>query len=289
MASTLLIANAGAGTDNDRLTGLADALPGDVERVALRSGDDLPARVRDAKQAVERIVLCGGDGTVNWALDALLDAERPVGLIPSGTANDLARSLGIPDDPWQAIEIIRDGHQRKIDVARANGKSFINALGIGLGPLTTRAMDSDEKAKLGVGAYFLGLIRALRRAPHFEARIRSEDDVRQGRFLQITIANGIHYGGGMTVSAQARLDDGRLDVLLVRASSRWQLLANALRFKTGWTDNSELLDHWQCRSIEVETTPDLDVTADGEFLLRTPLKCEILPQALTLFAPETGQ
>jgi diacylglycerol kinase family enzyme len=90
----------------------------------------------------------------------------------------------------------------------------------------------------------------------------------------------------MTVSDRARLDDARLDVLLVRARSRGRLLANALRFKTGFVENSEILDHWQCRRLTVETDPALEVTADGEFLTHSPLECEVIPGALTLLAPK---
>ncbi len=286
MPETLLITNTVSGSEDGPLTELSEALAGRVRILALGPDDDLPARIREAGSEVERIVLHGGDGTVNWALDALLDVDRPVGLIPAGTANDLARSLGLPADPLAAVEIINRGHQRRIDIARVNGISFVNALGIGLGPRTTRAMESDEKSRFGVGAYFLGLLRALRRVPRFRARIESEDREREGRFVQLTVANGIHYGGGMTVSRQARLDDGHLDVLLVGVRSRWQLLANAARFKTGLTENSKIFDHWQCRKLTIVTEPSLEVTADGEFLTHTPVDCEVIPKALTVFAPQ---
>lgn len=287
-STTLLVANAGSASDLGGAAELSRALTGPVQTHVLGAEDDLPACIREAGERIARIVLCGGDGTINWALDALLDAKRPIGLIPAGTANDLARSLGIPPDPRQAVEIINRGHRRRIDVARANDVSFVNALGIGLGPLTTRAMEGKEKATFGVGAYLLGLIRALRRIPRFSARVESGDRQCEGRFIQITVANGIHYGGGMTVSEHAQLDDGRLDVLLVRARSRWQLLANALRFKTGFTENSEVLEHWQCRTLKITTAHPLDITADGEFLTRTPVACDVLPEALTFFAPPTA-
>jgi len=285
--TTLLIANSFSGSGSDSLAEPLKQLQGEIQQIDLDQSDDLTARIRKAGSSVDRIVLCGGDGTINRALDALVDCGLPVGIIPTGTANDLARSLGIPADPSRAIEIINSGHQRPIDIARVNGISFINALGMGLGPLTTREMDSDEKATFGVGAYLLGLLRAMRKIPRFSARIESDEGVREGHFIQITIANGIHYGGGMTVSDQARLDDARLDVLLVRARSRWRLLANALKFKTGFVENSEVLDHWQCRRLRVETQPELEVTADGEFLTHTPLKCEVIPGALKLLAPRT--
>lgn len=285
MPKTLLIANTLSGSGQDSLSGPLKHLRGEIQQLRIDRADDLPAMIRKEAPAVEQIVICGGDGTINRALDALIDAGRPVGLIPTGTANDLARSLGIPVDPTQAIAIINSGQQRSVDIARVNGVSFINALGIGLGPRTTREMDGDEKARFGVGAYLLGLIRALRSLPQFSARIESDSLEREGRYVQITIANGIHYGGGMTVSERAHLDDGLLDVLLVKAKSRWRLFFNAIRFKTGVVENSKTLDHWQCRNIKINTGQELEVTADGEFLTRTPIECEVVPGALSLIAP----
>lgn len=285
MSRTLLIANSHSGSDGDSLSEALQQLQGSVETTWIEPSDDLPAKIREASPEVDRIIVCGGDGTVNRALDALVEAGLPVGLVPTGTANDLARSLGIPADPLQAMQIINNGHQRKIDIARVNGISFVNALGMGLGPETTREMDSDEKSTFGVGAYLLGLLRALRKIPRFNARIESDGLDRKGRYVQITVANGIHYGGGMTVSDQARLDDARLDVLLVKAKSRWKLFANGLKFKTGFVDNSEVLEHWQCRKIRIETDPALEVTADGEFLTQTPLTCEVIPGVLRILAP----
>lgn len=287
MSRTLLITNKHSGSGSDALSGPLQRLQGEIQQIQLDQTDHLPARIREAGSSVDRIVLCGGDGTINRALDALIDVGLPLGIIPTGTANDLARSLGIPADPTEAIEIINDGHQRSIDIARVNGISFVNALGVGLGPETTREMDSGEKSRFGVGAYLLGLSRAVQKTPHFSARIESDAGDREGRFIQITIANGVHYGGGMTVSNQARLDDARLDVLLVKAASRWRLLANALKFKTGFVDSSEELDHWQCRRLKLETRPELEVTADGEFLTRTPLECGVVPGALTIIAPRS--
>ncbi|OAB58814.1 hypothetical protein AY599_20095 [Leptolyngbya valderiana BDU 20041] len=262
------------------------SLDGDVVTIRLEEGDDLPELLRDRGKDVDRIVLCGGDGTVHWALDALMELDRPVGLIPSGTANDLARSLGIPEDPAQAVETINAGLHRSVDVARVGTTSFINAIGLGLGPKTTREMRSEEKSRWGVVSYLLGLFRALRSPPHFSARIRSEDRDLSGRFMQITVANGIHYGGGMTISDQARLDDGLLDVLLVEARSRWRLLANALRFRIGTVENSRILDHWQCRSVRIETDQRIEVTADGEFVASTPIECRVLQAALRVIAPD---
>lgn len=285
---TLLLTNPGSRSGDRDFEAFAERLRenGQIKLVRPEQAEALPAAIREHAGQVDRIVLGGGDGTVNLALDALLEVNLPVGLLPLGTANDLARSLEIPENVDEAINIILRGHLRKVDVARANDVSFINAIGIGMGPQMTRAMDSDTKSRFGVLAYLIALARVFRRQRDFAARLESDGGRHEGRYLQITVANGIHYGGGMTVAADARLDDGQLDVLLVRGQSRWSLLSNMLRMKLGQTRNADTLSHWRCSQLSIETEHELEVTADGEFLTCTPVECKIMPGALEFFAPE---
>lgn len=288
MTTSLLIINTGSRYGDSALSEPLQSLRGAVETVCPDNPESLPDLIRERAAEVDQIILCGGDGTINLALDALLEVNRPVGLIPTGTANDLARSLEIPTDPEQAVEIINAGHQRRSNVSRVNGVSFINAFGMGIGPQTTREMDDTEKSKFGALAYLLGLIRAQKAQTKFKATISSDTENHVGSFLQITVGNGIHYGGGMTISDKAELADGRLDVLLVKAQSRWKLLSHALRFKFGAFKHEETLVHWRCSQVEIETDRVLDITADGEFLTQTPAQCKVLSDTLNFFAPQVA-
>lgn len=285
--STLLITNPGSRSGGDDIDQAARTLQRDgrVEVIRPNRPRELPDAIRERGRDFDRIVLGGGDGTVNLALDALIDVDKPVGLLPLGTANDLARSLEIPHKLDRAVAVILAGHLRRLDAARVNDVSFINAIGIGLGPQMTREMDAESKSQLGVLAYLKGIVQALQRQRVFHARIQSEDRTREGEYVQITIANGIHYGGGMTVADDAKLDDGRLDVLLVPRQSHWSLLGNALRFRTGLTRAADTLSHWRCQELSVETEGTMDVTADGEFLTETPVECSVIRSCLSFYAP----
>lgn len=287
MASTLLITNPGSRSGGDDVDRAAQTLQRDgrVEVIRPNKPRELPDTIRERGRDFDRIVLGGGDGTVNLALDALIDVDKPIGLLPLGTANDLARSLEIPHKIDRAVEVILAGHLRRLDAARVNDVSFINAIGIGLGPHMTREMDAESKSQLGVLAYLKGIVQALQSQRVFHARIQSEERTREGEYVQITIANGIHYGGGMTVANDAKLDDGRLDVLLVPRQSHWSLLGNALRFRTGLTQAADTLSHWRCEELSIETTRTMDVTADGEFLAETPVECRIIRSCLSFYAP----
>jgi len=257
---------------------------GPVDVVRLEKPGALPEAIRQRGNQFDRIVLAGGDGTINLALDALLEIDMPVGILPLGTANDLARSLEIPRTLDGAVDVILAGHLSRIDASRVNNVSFINAIGIGMGPQMTREMDSESKSKLGVLAYFKGMVQVLKREHVFHARIKSEDHSSEGEYVQITIANGIHYGGGMTIAADARLNDGKLDVLLVPRQSRLSLLGNALQFRKGFT-RADSLTHWRCREVSIETDVTMEVTADGEFLTETPVECRVIPSCLSIYVP----
>ncbi len=285
--STLLIINAGSRSGGDDIDRATERLQedGPVEVVRPENPEVLPDAIRQRGSEFDRIVLAGGDGTINLALDALLEMDMPVGILPLGTANDLARSLDIPLTLDGAVDVILAGHLSRVDAARVNDVSFINAIGIGIGPQMTHEMDAESKSKLGVLAYVKGIVQVLKRERFFHARIKSDDRSSEGEYVQITIANGIHYGGGMTIAADARLNDGQLDVLLVPKQSRLSLLGNALQFRTGFTRAGDSLTHWRCREIDIETDVTMEVTADGEFLAETPVECRVIPSCLLIYAP----
>lgn len=285
--STLLITNPGSSSGDDEIDRAIERLQqaGPVDVVRPENAGALPEAIRQREDQFDRIVLGGGDGTINLALDALLEVDRPVGILPLGTANDLARSLDIPQKLDRAVDIILAGHLRRLDAGCVNDVSFINAIGIGMGPQMTHEMNTESKSQLGVLAYLKGIVQVLRRQRVFHARIESEERSREGVYIQITIANGIHYGGGMTIADDAKLDDGRLDVLLVPKQSHLSLLGNALRFRSGFTRATDTLIHWRCREISIETDATMDVTADGEFLTETPVECRIIPSCLSIYAP----
>lgn len=284
--ATLLITNPGSRSGSNDLGDVQRRLGvlGEVVTRCAESPEQLPQLIREYAANVDRVVIGGGDGTINLALDALIETDLPLGILPLGTANDLARSLEIPTNLEEAVKVILNERTRPIDVAQVNDRSFVNAIGMGLGPRMTRELDSQSKASLGVFAYPVGVARALRTEEYFNATVRADGRDYVQSCVQITVANGIHYGGGMTIAYDAKLDDGQLDVVLVHRQGRMGLLADALRLRSGETRTADNITHLRCSELTVETDAAMEVTGDGEPLTRTPIHCRSRRHALRVYA-----
>ena len=241
--------------------------------------------IRAHAAEVDRVVLAGGDGTMNAAAPALLDTGLPFAIIPLGTGNDLARTLGIPEDPAEAARVAAGGNLRAIDVGLANGVPFFNVASIGFGVDLTRALTGDAKRRWGKIGYAVAGLRVLARMRPFSAAIRCGDQVVRSRTVHVAVGNGRHYGGGMTVGEGSEIDDGKLDVFSLEVGSVWKLLLLLPALRRG--------DHgrWQevltaaGEEVEIRTRRPRSVNTDGEITTRTPAVFRVLPGALRVYAP----
>ncbi len=256
---------------------------GAVETFSVGSAATLEERIEALQGTLKRVVLAGGDGTLNAALPAILKFGLPMGVIPSGTANDFARSLNLPDDPVAAAEAIEENCTRQVDVGVANGHYFLNAIGIGLGPQLTKRLDREKKKRLGVLAYLTSLVEVIGERRRRFAAISVDGEEERYPFLQITVANGRHYGGGMTVCEDVEMDDGLLHMLCVRPLNPAQLFLRGLRIKYGAVKDDQKLVYRKGQTVEIKTRTLNEVTADGELVTSTPINCKLLPKALDVF------
>jgi len=232
------------------------------------------------------IVIGGGDGTLNAAAGVLVEAGLPVGVVPLGTANDLARTLGLPTDPAEACQVIAEGHTRRIDLGMVNGRHFFNAASIGLSVEVSRRLTRGAKGRWGWFAYLAAAARVLRHARQFRAEIRSDGEVHQVRTVQVTIGNGQYYGGGLRVAEDAAIDDGRLDLYALEVDRWWQIVRLVPALRSG-----NLAGHAGVRALrgtqfEVVPRHPRPVSADGEVVATTPARFSLLRQALAVYVPE---
>jgi len=230
------------------------------------------------------LIVGGGDGTLNAAADTLLQSGLPLGILPLGTANDLARTLALPTDPCEAANIIVEGRTQRIDLGRINGKAFFNVASIGLSVHVAREMTGETKQRLGVLGYLIAFWRATRRRRSFRADIRCDKQRQRVHSIQIWIGNGRHFGGGMTVAADATIDDGMLDLVSLAPRGFWQLILTSPLLRWGH-HGDERIHHWRGTEIEIHTHRPMPVNTDGEVTTQTPARVEILPKAISVHVP----
>jgi diacylglycerol kinase (ATP) len=249
----------------------------------------LPQAILDNAGKIDCVVIAGGDGTLNAAAFGLLKSGLPLGIIPAGTANDLARTLGIPDDVGSALDIIAQGEERRVDVGRVNDQLFFNVASIGLSVALAHAMSSETKRRLGRLSYSLAALRVIARARPFSALIVSEGDVARVKTFQVAVGNGRYYGGGNVVEKSAEIDDGRLDLYSLEMENVWKLAWMARSFRAGEHGAFEEVRSVRGRNFEIHTRRPRKVNADGEILTTTPARFSVVPKAIRVFAPPPGK
>ncbi|MGE0719855.1 MAG: lipid kinase [Alphaproteobacteria bacterium] len=238
-----------------------------------------------AHEGFDCVLVGGGDGTMNAAAPGLVDTGLPLGILPLGTANDLARSLAIPPDPAAAAAIVAAGHRRPIDLGEVNGRYFFNVASIGFSAALPREMSAESKRRWGVLGYAVAAARLLHRMRPFTAWIDHDGRTDRTRGIQISVGNGRHYGGGMTVESNARPDDGMLDVYSLETDRWWRLLGLLPYLRAGTQGVWDDVATWRTAGCTVRTRRSMPVNADGEIAARTPAKFRVIPGAVTIFSP----
>jgi YegS/Rv2252/BmrU family lipid kinase len=258
-----------------------------IEPIHLECGrrEDLsPLIVRNARD-VDCAIVGGGDGTLNAAAFGVIEAGLPLGILPLGTANDLARTLGIPFNLDGAVQVIADGRTRRIDLGIVNGEPFFNVASIGLSAELAAKLTRDIKRRFGRLGYALVALKVLSQSRPFRATIASETESVRVRTLQIAVGNGRFYGGGNAVEKNATIDDQHLDLYSLELERAWKLALMARSFRYGehgaWSEVRAV----RAKEFDIRTRRPRPVNADGEIVTETPAHFSIRPCAVTVFAP----
>jgi YegS/Rv2252/BmrU family lipid kinase len=209
------------------------------------------------------VVAWGGDGTVNGVASALVHTDVPLGIVPAGSGNGLARDLGLPLDTRAALDTAARGRDAVIDAAQIGDALFFNVAGIGLDAVIARRLAAPQ-ARRGLAGYILATVSELQQ---YEARtysMRLDGEPWDGRALFIALANSRQYGSGAQIAPRARLDDGRIDVVAVEPQSAWRILGRIPAFFRGTLAESPGLRMWQIATFELESDAPMAVHVDGE-------------------------
>lgn len=253
--------------------------------VSPKKSAQLPDLIRQYQKEVDLVIVGGGDGTLNHVVDVLIETGLPLGILPMGTANDLARTLGIPLAITDACEAIANGKIQEIDLGWVNGKHFFNVASIGLSVKITRRLSKGLKRRWGIFAYAITALQTLWQTHPFRAEICVDGDPIQVKTLQIAVGNGRYYGGGMAIAQDARIDDQRLDLYSLEIQRWWQLVPLILRMRRGQQATLPWVRGLSGQTIEVNSREPHDINTDGEITAQTPATFRVLPKALKVIAP----
>ena len=242
--------------------------------------------IRRYRDRVDLVIVGGGDGTLNGCVEGIVETQLPLGILPLGTANDLARTLKIPTSLPEACQVIATGHRQRIDLGRVNDKHFFNVASLGLSVQITNQLDKKAKRTWGVLAYAATAIRVTWKARPFWAEIGIRGEAIRVRTIQVAVGNGRYYGGGMAVADDATINDQRLDLYSLECRHWWQII---LLLPALWQGKHADLPGVRTlvgKEFEVYTRKPQPINADGEIVTYTPAKFRLVPKAITVFAPE---
>ncbi len=254
-----------------------------VERTrSLEHGAELALAAVDAG---ELPVVMSGDGLLGAIGGAMAGAETPLGLIPCGRGNDLARVLGIPaDEPEEATAIVLAGHSRQIDVGEANGKRFLGIASTGFDSVCNE-LANRTRLPLGSFVYAYSAFVTLARWKPARFTVRVGEERKRLSGYSIAVANSKAFGGGMFVAPDAELDDGEFDVVHIGEISKWQYASNLPKVFKGTHVEEDAVSVFRAARLEISASRPFALYADGEHLTDLPATLRVLPRALSILVP----
>jgi YegS/Rv2252/BmrU family lipid kinase len=233
---------------------------------------------RAASSAAERVVVAGGDGSIGSAAVAAAESGVPLAVVPTGTANDFARALGLPEDLTAACRLAVNGLQtRQLDLGRMDERPFVNVASVGLPPAAARKAH-DLKRPLGALAYALGALRAGLTARPVEGALRCDGvQAFSGRAWQVTVACTGAFGAGSRVHADPQ--DGALDVVIVDSTARPKLAVRAYGLRRGELESQSGVRSFRARLVELQVPEGTAYNVDGELVTSGAATFFALPRA----------
>jgi diacylglycerol kinase (ATP) len=255
--------------------------------------EQLSSVIRDYSDRVDLVIIGGGDGTLNAAIPGLLDTQLPLGILPLGTANDLARTLKIPANIPEACQIIARRNVDRIDLGQVNDRYFFNVASFGLSVDITERLTQQAKRRWGVLAYGFAALQALWQSRPFTAEIHTGTDlntvITTVKTIQVAVGNGLYYGGGLAVAQDATIHDERLDLYSLEISRWWQLVKLLPALYKGRHHLFQFVHAQQGSEFTIITHRPYPINTDGEITTTTPAHFKVLPKALPVLLPNPTQ
>jgi YegS/Rv2252/BmrU family lipid kinase len=257
-------------------------IPFRVERT--RGLEDGVERALRAVEGNEVPVVMSGDGLVGAVGGAMAGSDTPMGIVPGGRGNDLARVLGIPDDPAGAVAVLAAGETRRIDVGEANGKRFLGIVSVGFDSEANRIANETGFMR-GNLVYAYAAVRTLLTWKPGRFTVRAGEERVRFSGYSVSVANSRAFGGGMFIAPDAELDDGEFDIVTVGEVGKLRFVGNLPKVFKGTHVDEDEVRVFRASQLELTASRPFPVYADGEHLTDLPASLRVLPRALSVLAP----
>jgi diacylglycerol kinase (ATP) len=250
-----------------------------------------------ARQAVAEgydvVIAAGGDGTVSEVANGLAGSEAALGMFPIGTTNVWALQMGIPP-LWplrqhsllDAAKVLAEGHIRRVDLGQVNDRYFLLWAGVGLDAKITEEVEPEAKKRLGALAFVIASILVAKEFAGTKVQVTIDGCEVNRRAILIVASNAQLYAGIVRLAAQARLDDGLLDVLIFKGQGFLAMLRHLFSVLTSRHLRDPQVEYYQARRVKISSTKPLSVHADDEPFTTTPVEIGVVPQALRVVVPQ---
>lgn len=256
-----------------------------VRSLVGRTADEALAQAQQAvADGVDSVVVVGGDGMVHLAVQALVGSSTSLGVIPSGTGNDVARYLDISrSDPQRATDVVVGARTRRIDLARCGSTHFVTVLAAGL---DSRVNERADRMRWPHGRmrYNLATLAELRVFDPLPYTLELDGAVRRVEAMLVAVGNGPSFGGGLRIAHGASIDDGLLDVVIIKTMSKLGLVRTYPKLYSGKHTQHPQYEHHRVRTVTI-AAPGITAYADGERVGPLPLTVEVVPGALEVLVP----
>jgi YegS/Rv2252/BmrU family lipid kinase len=261
-----------------------DALGATHRTVTTRSIDHAHEEALRAVENEETVVALGGDGLLRPLAGALKNTRSAVAIVPCGRGNDYARVLGIPTDPAEAARVAVRGKERLMDVANVEGTPYMGIASFGFDSDANRIANEAKYVK-GNAVYVWAALRALAAWKHATFTLRVDDERHEFTGWSVAVGNSKAYGGGMYVLPQAELDDGNLDVIVCKETSKLRFLRELPKVFKGTHVDSKHVRFFRGEEIEVSSSRPFVIYADGDPIGATPAIMRVERRCLRVIAP----
>ncbi len=273
-----------------------------------RAGDGLTLAKRGAENGRKFIIACGGDGTINEVANGILESGKPceLGVLPSGTGGDFRRSLEMPNDSREAAKALRDGATKTIDIGKVTffnrdddqvSRYFLNVASFGLSAAIIERVKTSAKLEWlpndllrGKTSFALSTLQEVLGVDFVTVKVRIDNgEAKNLNTINFCVCNARFFGGGMKIAPDAKLNDGKFDVVNIGDIKTAKILLNAYKLYNG--SHLELPEVKATQAKRVEVSPaekhqTIHIEIDGELPGKLPATFEILPNALRIRVPK---